>query len=92
MVNCTVAAPVASVVDVGVANELPVPVALQLTVRPAVAMEFPLASASFAVMVTVVPATGEVLFVVTRYFAGGPTTDVIVGVDPTNVPSVAVTT
>ena len=90
-VNCTVAVPVASVIDVGAAKTPPVPVALQVTVWPAVATTFPLASSSLAVIVTAAPATGDVPLVVTRYFVGAPATDVIVDVDPASAPSAAVT-
>ncbi len=45
---------------------------VQVTVFPDVATALPFTSASCAVIVTVPPATGEVLEDVTRYFVAGP--------------------
>lgn len=66
VVNVTVAWPAASVVEVGAENEPPF-VLDQVTVLPAVAMALPLTSASCAVIVTVVPATGLLELDVTTY-------------------------
>ncbi len=66
VVKTTVATPLASVVLVAVANYPPL-VLLQFTISPAVLTALLLTSASCAVMVTSLPATGPVLLDVTRY-------------------------
>jgi len=68
VVNVTVACPAASVVDVG-AEKLPPFVLDHVTVLPLVAIAEPLASASCAVIVAVLPATTELALDVTTYFA-----------------------
>src|SRR5919206_591894 len=77
MARATVAMPLASVKLVGLAKLPPVPVLLQVTVLPAVLTALPLASANWAEIVTLLPATGLLLLAVTRYFAAGPTTVVM---------------
>ena len=57
-------------VDDVAAKTPPVPVALHVTVWPASARGFPLASSSFAVIVTAAPATGVRVAAVTTYPAG----------------------
>jgi len=92
-VNCTVAMPLAFVLDVGDANDPFAPVLLHVTVTLGLATGFPDASASCAVMVTGLPAATVAAFVVTTYFvAAGPfAVDVITGDAPLIAPVVAVT-
>lgn len=92
VVKTTVAFPVASVADVALANVPSVPVFDQVITFPLVATAFPAASASWAVMVTVEPTTGEALLDVTAYFAGGPMLATMLPLVPViDVLSVAVT-
>ena len=74
VVNVVVATPFALVVLFVGDNEPPVPVLLQVTLLPDAKTALPLASASCAVIVTAVPATGLLLLDVTIYFAAGPGT------------------
>lgn len=91
VVNVTVATPLLFVRDVA-ALKLP-PFALDhVTVLPDVPTELLLASASWAVIVTPAPATGDELDDVTRYFVAVPGTVVIVDALPVLPPVVAVTT
>ena len=69
----------------------PVPVFDQLTVRPLVVTGLSFASASWAVIVTAVPATGLDELEVTMYFVGPAATVVKLLVVPLWVPSSAVT-
>jgi hypothetical protein len=71
VVNVTVAMPEPSVVLVGEENVPPL-VLLQVTTMPDVATGLSFASASCAVTVTSVPATGLELLTETRYFVGVP--------------------
>ena len=91
MVKTTVAIPEALVFEVAVAKD---PLALDLVhvrVNPAVLTGLLFASDNWAVMVTLLPATGELLDEVTRYFVAVPTTVVMVAVVPVRLPpSVAV--
>jgi hypothetical protein len=90
VVKLTVAWPLASVVEVAVAKEPPVPLFDQVTVRPLVETAFPFASASCASTVTALPATGEAAERVTRYFVAAPGTLVALPLVPVRAPSVAV--
>jgi len=68
VVNCTLAAPLAFVLDVGDANAPFAPVRLHVTVTPGVETGLPDPSASCAVTVTAPPAAILVALVVTMYF------------------------
>lgn len=83
VVNETVATPLPLVVDVA-EPKLPPLVLDQVTVLPAVATELLLASASWAVIVTLPPAVGVALDDVTRYLVAVP--EVPVAVKPTGSP------
>jgi uncharacterized membrane protein len=75
-----VAIPLASVVDVGAEND-PLPLLLlQVTICPAVATALPLASANCALIVTPLPAIGDELDVVAKYWLADPAVGVIVWV------------
>lgn len=90
VVNVTVATPLLLVVEVGPEKEPPF-VLDHVTVLPEVPTALLFASASCAVIVTPVPATGEELLDVTRYFVAVPGTVVTVTL-PVLPPVVAVTT
>ena len=94
--NVTVATPEASVVDVAAEKEPPAPVFDHVTTRPLVGMSLFNASASCAVIVTEVPATGAESLDVTMYLAAGPTvnvTDVVFArAEPFNVPVIVAVT
>jgi hypothetical protein len=93
VVKTTVATPDAFVVEVTV-EKVPLESDLvQVTVLPAVPTALSKESASRAVIVTLVPATGEFDEEVTRYLAAGPTCVVMLAVVPTldGVELVAVT-
>ena len=70
VVKVTVATPLPAVVLVG-EEKLPPLVLLQVTTFPAVVTGVPPASASWAVIVTAVPASGVDPLDVTRYWEGG---------------------
>lgn len=91
VVNTIVATPLPFVVDVGDAK-LPPFVLDHVTVLPDVPTELLLASDSWAVIVTLAPATGDELDDVTRYFVAVPGTVVIAAALPVLPPVVAVTT
>jgi hypothetical protein len=82
VVKTTLATPLLSVVLVPLANEPPVPVLLHVTTRPELATLLLLASTNCAVIVTELPATGFVLLVLTRYFAGAPIIVTMFGLVP----------
>ncbi len=87
-----VAIPLASVVDVGAEND-PLPLLLlQVTICPAVATALPLASANCALIVTPLPAVGDELDVVAKYWLAVPAVPVaeIVNGEPFNPAEVAV--
>ena len=67
-----VAIPEASVVDVAVAKDPLALLLLQVTVLPEVATAFPLASVSWAEIVTAAPAVGEYVDEVTMYLLAAP--------------------
>src|SRR5438093_2498349 len=71
VVNVTVATPPALVVLVGLPNDPPAPVLVQVTVLPAVATGLLFASANCAVIVMALPANGLLLLELTRYLAAG---------------------
>jgi hypothetical protein len=81
-VNVMVAIPLASVVDVAEENDPFPSLLLHVTIRPAVATALPLASANCAVIVTPLPAVGDELDVVAKYWLAVPATGVIVAVVP----------
>ena len=81
VVNVTVATPLKLVVLVPEENEPPAPVLLQVTTLPAMGTGKPPASASCAVIVTAVPATGLLSLEVTTYLAGGLATTSVAVVD-----------
>ena len=85
VVNNTVAIPLPSVVLVELAKDPFVPVLLQVITLPGILTGLPYASASWAVMVTAVPATGLLLFEVTIYFDAAPA--VILNAVLTTVPA-----
>ena len=87
VVKLTVAMPEPLVVEVGEPNEPPVPVFDQVTVRPLVETALLLTSASCAVIVTALPATGLEELDVTRYCVAGPGIVVIALVVPLLAPS-----
>ena len=93
VVNDTVAAPFASVVELALANEPPAPVLLQLTTTPTgVATGWSFASTNCADTVTACPATA-VVPTVTRYLVPtGMMVVVMAALDPVIEPVVAVTT
>jgi hypothetical protein len=95
VVKTTVAVPLASVVEVALANEPPVNVVDQVTTSPDVDTALSLASANCAEIVVVPPAVGLEVEAVTRYFAAVPATEVIEALVPVivfgAVPLVAVT-
>ncbi len=91
VVKLTVATPEPLVVEVGEPNEPPAPVFDQVTVRPLVETALLLASASCAVIVTALPATGLEELDVTRYCVAGPGTVVKPLVVPLWEPSSPVT-
>jgi hypothetical protein len=68
----TVAMPAASVVEVAIAKEPLALDLLQVTVLPAVLTALPLASESWAEIVTADPAVGEVLAEDTKYLLAAP--------------------
>src|SRR5690348_13878191 len=70
-VKLMVATPLAFVTEVGLLNDPP-PVEPQVTVWPLVFTKLLFASASWADTTTVLPATGDVFGVVTRYLAAAP--------------------
>ena len=73
----TVAIPVASVVEVAL-EKVPFPLlSLHVTICPAVATALPLASANCAVIVTPLPAVGDVVDVVAKYLLAVPGVGVI---------------
>lgn len=90
VVKLTVAMPLALVVDVA-ALKLPPPVLDHVTTCPLVATALSFASASWAVMVTVLPATGLALDDVTKYFAAAPAIVVNTAVVPVTPPVAPVT-
>ena len=95
VVNTVLAMPLASVVDVAVANDPPAPVLLHVTTWPALLTGVPVASVSCAVTVTGAPAATDDALVVTTYFDAGfpPLEIVVIGADvPVMDPVVAVTT
>ena len=70
-----VAIPLASVIE---EENAPLPsLLLHVTICPAVATALPLASANCAVIVTLLPAVGDELDDVTKYWLAAPTTVVI---------------
>jgi hypothetical protein len=77
VVKLIVARPAASVVDVA-ALKVPPFVLVHVTTWPLVATALPLASASCALTLTMLPAAGLVLDGVTTYFDAAPTTVVMV--------------
>jgi hypothetical protein len=81
--------PLALVVLVGEANDPPL-VLDQVTTLPEVETALLFASESCAVMVTLLPATGEELLLVTRYLVAVPATAVAVNVTGLPVSPVAV--
>ena len=91
VVKLTVATPLLFVVDVGFAKDPPL-VELHVTVWPPVAMPFPLASTSRAVIVTAPPATANDALDDTSKRVAGPATVVTAGALPVIVAVVAVTT
>src|SRR5207245_408693 len=74
VVNCTVAAPVLSVVLVAGANDPRESDFVHVTTRPLLLTGLLLASTSCAVIVTAVPATGLLLLEVTAQPTAGPGT------------------
>jgi hypothetical protein len=72
-----VATPLLAVVLVGLENEPPAPVFVQVTTLPATLTALLFVSANCAVTVTVLATTGFVLLEVTMYFAPGPGTVVM---------------
>ena len=87
VVKLTVATPEPLVVEVPDAKLPPAPVFDQVTVRPLVETGLLLASASWAVIVTAVPATGLDELDVTMYLVGPAGTVVMLLVVPLCVPS-----
>ena len=77
VVKLTVATPLPSVALVG-EEKLPPFVLFHVTTVPGIATGLSLASASWAVIVTLLPATGLELLEVTRYLAAGPGVTVVV--------------
>jgi hypothetical protein len=82
VVNVTVACPFAPVVLVTEENDPPAPFLLHVTTFPCVVTGLLCISASCAVIVTAVPATGALSVDVTRYLAAVPTVVVILAVVP----------
>jgi hypothetical protein len=82
VVKVTVAMPVESVVEVAAEKPPFESLLVQVTTWPLVDTAFPLASANCAVIVTPLPAVGDVLDDVTKYLLAAPTTVVIVAVVP----------
>ena len=95
VVNTMLAVPLASVVDVAVANDPPAPVLLHVTTCPGPLTAVPVASVSCAVTVTGPPAATDDALAVTTYFDAGPPPLAIVVIGalaPVTAPVVAVTT